>query len=268
MIRMAQRIGRWMHGDGGAVVGGGRTPLAPVQFFSDDRTVHLLALTLGIFDLWGMWIWFSTFSLPEFCCLAQIACTAPSSPSKGLFILPPPPLENDLASVEFWQKYNLVWLCQFLHYQPTVSSLPCPTGNNHCSVGTWAIWQNTKHSELGMLIAALHAYYVLVKIMWRDIPVEVLYSNVCSVLHRTPLLSPNPGKQRWLHRRRTSSNSEPGSSTGITAFTKTTSRDTRDWTSQEGWHCWWWETATGLVQVDIRFTKYLGNQAPIRWTWE
>lgn len=53
MIRMAQRIGRWMHGDG-AVVGGRRTPLAPVQFFSDDRTVHLLALTLGIFDLWGM----------------------------------------------------------------------------------------------------------------------------------------------------------------------------------------------------------------------
>lgn len=142
-------------------------------------------------------------------------------------------------------KYNLVWLCQFLHYQQTVRSRSCPTGNNHCSVGTRAIWQSTKHSELGMLIAARQAHYVLVRMMWRDIPVDVLYSSVCSVLHRTSLLSPNPGKQRQLHWRRTRSDSEPGPSTGITAFAKTTSRDTRDWTSQERWHCWWWETAIG-----------------------
>lgn len=152
-------------------------------------------------------------------------------------------------------KYNLVWLCQFLHHQQTLSSLSCPTGNNHCSVGTWAIWQSTKHSELGTLIVALHAYYVLVRNMWRDIPVDALYYNVCSMLHRTPLLSPNPGKQHWLHWRRTSSHSEPGTSTGITAFTKITSGDIRDWTTQERRHCWWLETATGLCSVIMSLCK-------------
>lgn len=146
--------------------------------------------------------------------------------------------------MEFWQR--ITWFDFVSFYIINRQWVLFPTGNNHCSVGTRATWQNTKHSELGMLIAALHAYYVLVRIMRRDIPVDVLYSNVCSVLHRTPLFSPNPGKQRWLNWWRTFSLSEPGSSTGITAFTKTTSRDIRDWATQERWHCWWWETATGL----------------------
>lgn len=51
MKRVAQRIAQWMHGAG--VVRGGRPYLGPIQFLSDDRTVQLVALTLGNLDLWG-----------------------------------------------------------------------------------------------------------------------------------------------------------------------------------------------------------------------